>query len=177
MFITILMMFLDIVVRISSLSIPRVCPAISEDAAPRIPSAMSMGPGVLSIVARVPGSMFGDHGFWCVSQVYSFRKGVGVSVNARYVIATPSTPQVFARAEERIASDKAPIAALFRSLSLFILERLLLMRTPGIAVRLRMLRTAQCSGKPLPRRARKLLEDIPTQSAGGVSRRLDKPRA
>jgi hypothetical protein len=107
-----------------------------------------------------------------------FRRDVGVSVNARYVIATPSTPQVFARAEERIASDEAPIAALFRSLSLFILERLLLMRTPGIAVRLRMLRTAQCSGKPLPRRARKLLEDIPTQSAGGgVSRRLDKPRA
>jgi hypothetical protein len=47
LFITILMMFLDIVVRISSLSIPRVCPAISEDAAPRIPSAMYMGPGVL----------------------------------------------------------------------------------------------------------------------------------
>ena len=75
MFITILMMFLDIVVRISSLSIPRVCPAISEDAAPRIPSAMYMGPGVLGSIARVPGSMFGDHGFWCVSQVYSFRKG------------------------------------------------------------------------------------------------------
>jgi len=63
LFITILMMFLDIVVRISSLSIPRVCPAISEDVAPRIPSAMSMGPGVLSIVAKVLGSIFRGHGF------------------------------------------------------------------------------------------------------------------
>jgi hypothetical protein len=52
------MMFLDIVVRISSLSIPKVCPAIGEDVAPGIPSAMYMGPGVLGIVARVSGSMF-----------------------------------------------------------------------------------------------------------------------